>query len=143
MSLHELSRTRTYRMVRLAMLRRSFLVLVLLATACTTGHWGWRPLDQATPLKSYEVARISSRGVMNEWHAVVITQDSVSGIPSAMSVSCDSCRRSLPRSQIDSMALGYRQHNVAKEGLVVLGFATLALVVEAGVCALIHAGNDC
>jgi hypothetical protein len=79
--------------------------------------------------------------VANKWHAVIITQDSVSGVPYDLAVECDSCRRSLPRSQVDSMKVGY--HSVVREGLEDLGVVTLGLVVEAGVCALIHASNDC
>ena len=41
-----------------------------------------------------------------------ISQDSVSGIPYRMSLKCDSCRRSMPRGQVDSMKLGY--HTVAE-----------------------------
>jgi hypothetical protein len=41
------------------------------------------------------------------------------------------------------MQAPYTHHNVAKEGITVLGITVLALVVEAGFCALIHAHNDC
>ena len=81
--------------------------------------------------------------MVNRWHWVVITEDSVSGIPYEMSPECDGCRRSLPRSQVDSMTLGYQHHNIGREALEDLGLVTALVLVEAGMCALIHAHSDC
>jgi len=41
------------------------------------------------------------------------------------------------------MQVGYFRHNVAREALEDLGIVSLLILVEAGVCTLIHAGNDC
>src|SRR5881398_206865 len=108
--------------------------LVLLAAGCS-GYWGRRPVDQPTPVERHDPVWIWSGGQVNKWHAVVITQDSVSGIPYRMSLKCDSCRRSLPRTQVDSMKLGY--HTVPEyviEGTDI--FAALTLE-EAAVCAVV------
>ena len=130
--------------LRLRLLRDSCIVAALLAAGCSTPRsTEWRRLNQTTPLKADVVVWIWSPGVVNKWHAVSMTQDSVSGIPYDVPLPCDSCRRSLPRSQVDSMQAPYTHHNVAKEGITVLGITVLALVVEAGFCALIHAHNDC
>ena len=130
-------------MQAIVMVRRSLLASALLAAGCTTKYVAWRRLDQPTPLKPDDLVWIWSRGVVNKWHAVSIAQDSVSGIPYELPLPCDSCRRSLPRSQVDSIKLRYLHHNVAREALEDLGIATLALIAEAGVCALIHASSDC
>lgn len=52
-----------------------------------------------------------------KWHGVVITPDSVSGVPFETSLKCErefrrtagaaNCRRSIPRTDVDSMKLGY------------------------------------
>jgi hypothetical protein len=113
---------------------RSLLVFVLLMTGC--GYWGRRPIDQPTPLKPHDPVWIWSRDTVHKWHDVVITEDSVSGIPFGTERDCYSrCRRSIPRVQVDSMKLGY--HTVPEyviEGAGILAVLTLA---EAGVCAVV------
>ena len=139
----DLQRTRSWCLAPLTMLRCSYLVFVLLAAGCTTKYLAWRRLDQPTALKPDDLVWIWRRGVATKWHAVSITQDSVSGVPYELPLLCDSCRHTLPRSQVDSMQVGYFHHNVAREALEDLGIVSLVILVEAGVCALIHARNDC
>ncbi len=62
------------------MVRCSLLASVLLAAGCFN-YWGRRRVDQPTPVKPYQPVWIWSGGQVKKWHAVVITQDSVSGIP--------------------------------------------------------------
>ena len=113
---------------------------VLLAAGCS-GYWGRRPVDQPTPVERHDPVWIWSGGEVTKWHAVVITQDSVSGIPYQMSVHCYSCRRSVPRTRVDSMKLGYR--TLPENVTIVVGAATAAILVEAAVCSLLGARNDC
>lgn len=44
------------------------------------------------------------------WRAVVVTRDSISGIPYSMPHQCppDRCRRALPAAAVDSLFVGYR-----------------------------------
>ena len=42
-----------------------------------------------------------------QWRAVVVTRDSISGVPFNLSEPCDSCRRALPVSAVDSLSVGY------------------------------------
>src|SRR5437867_2141813 len=122
------------------MMRWSGLVCVLLATGCS-GYWGRRPLDQPRPVEPKQPVWIWGGGEVMKWHAVVITQDSVSGIPYQMCVHCYSCRRSVPRTRVDSMKLGYR--TLPENVTMVVGAATAAILVEAAVCSLLGARNDC
>src|SRR6267142_6623677 len=103
------------------MLRFLCLLLVLLAGACGTNHLAWRRLDQPTPLKPDDVVWIWGGGSAQKWHAVVITRDSVSGVSYELPLPCDSCRRSLPRSQIDSMQVGYQVHKGGSRPLEYIG----------------------
>jgi hypothetical protein len=67
-----------------------------------------------------------------QWHAVVVTNDSVSGIPFVRPVSCDSCRLALPRAAVDSLRLGSPSTGFWKSvGLVASG-VVVALVVTRG-----------
>ncbi len=43
---------------------------------------------------------------MARWHAAMVNSDSVSGIPYKMPLDCDSCRRSIPLTQVDSLRRG-------------------------------------
>lgn len=86
----------------------SSLAFVLLAAGCA-GYWGRRPLDQATPVvKPDNPVWIWRGATVEKWHDVVITLDSVSGIPFNQSLKCTGCRRSIPRAEVDSMKLGYK-----------------------------------
>ena len=141
-------------MVRLFILRCSCLVSVLLATGCSS-YSQWRPLDEPTPVKPRDLVWIWSVGTVKKWKAVVITQDSVSGIPYQMRrggrgslrrpYRCgDSCRRTLPRTQVDSMKLEYLGHHIdSKEVVQVAGAVTLVLLAEVVVCTIIGATHDC
>src|SRR5882762_6290822 len=112
-----------WRNVRVLVVRCSCLVvLVALAAGCPR-YWGWRRVDQPTPLKPYADVRIWTGGKVQEWHGVVISDDSVSGIPYRTSLKCDSCRRSLPRTQVDSMKLGYVTVAQTIGGVSILLFA--------------------
>src|SRR5216684_2885679 len=79
-----------WRRVRVWMARCSFLAVVLLLACCR--YWGWRRLEQPTPLDPHDEVRIWRGDTMWRWHAVVITADSVSGIPLSQPLKCDDCR---------------------------------------------------
>jgi hypothetical protein len=93
--------------VRLLMVRSLLPTIFLLAEGCAT-YWGWRPLDQTKELKPYNEVRIWNCGTLQQWHGVVITQDSISGIPKQKPLTCDDCRRSIPLTQVDSLKVGYQ-----------------------------------
>ena len=128
--------------VRVLVERCTLVALVFAALGCTP-YWGRRPLDQPTPVKPDDPVLIWSHGAFNTWHAVIITQDSVSGIPYEMSLTCDSCRLSVPRSQVDSMQLAYLRHRIDSKGVLqVTGVLALAILAEMVVCTLIGAAHD-
>src|SRR5262249_10320634 len=102
---------RHYRFMRLL----SQLAFLLLAADCSSGRWAPRrielpyaqgPSDIVYTLEPSAVVWVWNGGTVEKWHAVVITPDSVSGIPYRISLGCDSCRRSMPRAQVDSMKVG-------------------------------------
>jgi hypothetical protein len=113
------------------------LVVLLFATGCWSGYWGRRPIDHPTPLQDQEPVWIWTSGRVEKWHAVVITQEHVSGVPYQMSVHCDSCWRSIPLAKVDSMKVGYHTfpenvtYAVRATTLVVLGEIAAALLVHA------------
>ena len=94
--------------VHVLMTRCLCLAFVLPIAGCWGNYWGRRPVDQPTPIDPGDPVWIWTRGGVEKWRAVVITQDSVSGIPFESSRKCVVCRRSIPRVQVDSMKHGYR-----------------------------------
>jgi len=44
---------------------------------------------------------------LERWHAVALSRDSISGIPYKMSLECDSCRRNIALTQVDSLRIAY------------------------------------
>jgi len=116
------------------MVRCSLLAAVLLAAGCSS-YWGRRRVDQPTPVKPHQPVWIWSGGQVKKWHAVVITQDSVSGIPYSVPLKCYGCRRSMPRTQVDSMKLGY--HTVPEYVIQGTGIFAALTLAEAAVCAVV------
>lgn len=70
---------------------------------------------------------------------MVMTRDSVSGIPYQMPVSCDSCRRSIPRTRVDSIRLVDKTpaRNVAE----FVGILAAAVIADGVVCYLLDRGD--
>src|SRR5207249_10335905 len=84
-------------------------------------------LNELPPLKPSDPVWIWSGGKVEKWRAVVITPASVSGIPYTTSLKCDSCRRSIPRAQVDSMKLAAK--GVGKTSLQVAVARATALLL--------------
>jgi len=123
--------------------RSSAFAFVLLAAGCASqGAWGG-PFGLPTPLWPQALVRIWSGGEVQRWHAVVITEESVSGIPYQMPVTCDSCVLRIPRTQVDSMKLDHKKLN-ALEVVGVVGILAVGIVAEGVVCHLLDPHNgDC
>src|SRR5512143_637733 len=87
--------------VRLA----SLLPLLLAIEACGTG---WRRPVEIAPgrLRPRQQVQVWRRGEPQRWHAVVIGQDSISGIPFSRPLECDTCRAALALTDVDSIRLG-------------------------------------
>lgn len=124
----------------------SLLACALSATSCTyryTSYWGRNGVDQPVPVPRDDPVWIWTSDGQEKWHAVVITRDSVSGIPFQLSVRCDSCLRSIPRSRVDSMRIGHKpstMENVKDTGEFV-GFLALITLLEGVVCYLVDKGD--
>jgi hypothetical protein len=142
------TRDSAVRGLRLFMAHFSPLPFVLLAAGC--GHWEQRPLDDLTLVNPSDPVWIWSSSMMEKWHAVVLSPDSVSGIPYVMSLRCDSCRRSIPRAQVDSMKVGYKtggakgaDRGVGKTSLSLAGAVGAILLLELVVCEVIGFPKGC
>lgn len=124
------------------MTRSSAFAFVLLAAACAP-NWGPGPSKLPTPLWPEAVVRIWSGGEVKTWHAVIVTEISVSGIPSTMPVTCDSCVLRIPRTQVDSMKVVKVEHKKlsALEVVGVVGILAVGIIAEGAVCHLLDPHN--
>jgi hypothetical protein len=84
------------------MRRFSRLVLLALATGCVPIQWNREKIEPKRLGRRHHVKIWSADSVLR-WHAVVITSDSLTGVPTGMSSKCDSCRLGLPRYAVDSI----------------------------------------
>ena len=87
---------------------RLFLTGLCLAleTGCYPVHWK-RGEIKPMPLGRLQQLKIWSGDTVFRWHAVIITYDSITGVPYKMSTKCDSCRLGLRLSSVDSIRVGY------------------------------------
>ena len=118
--------------------RCALLASDLLAAGCSN-YWGRRRVDQPTPINPNDPVWIWTRGGVHKWRAVVITHDSVSGIPFETSRKCTVCRRSIPRVQVDSMVHVY--HTLAESVTKVVGAAAVIILAEGVWCYLLDRDN--
>jgi hypothetical protein len=92
---------------------------------------GWRSLPPLAPseLPPDQQVQVWSLDRARQWHGVIVTSDSVSGIPFFRPLSCDSCRRSVPRAEVDSLRVGSPSAGFWKSlGLLAVGTVLLAFL---------------
>jgi hypothetical protein len=115
------------------------LVASVLTQACGAG-WH-QPAQMAPgPLPARQQVQVWQRGRALQWHAVSVSSDSVTGIPFHKSADCDSCRLTMPRSQVDSLRLGNPTAGFWKTVGLVVGIPVLAVVV---ICSSDEGGPPC
>lgn len=71
-------------------------------------------------------ARLYTRDSVLQWRAVVVSRDSITGIPFGLPEQCDNCRRAIPVSAVGSLRVGYpRRGDDSKDfwlwSLIILG----------------------
>jgi hypothetical protein len=81
------------------------LAALLVLEACGAGWHQPRHLAPE-PLPPRQQVQVWREGKETRWHAVTLTDDSITGVPFLQPVSCDSCRRAFPRTAVDSIRLG-------------------------------------
>lgn len=100
----------------------------LVALGCGAGwHQPVSPVAGALPPR--QQVQVWRGGTAFQLHAVVVTADSVTGIPYTRPVTCDSCRIGLPRAEADSIRLGNPVAGFWKSFGLVVGIPTAILIV--------------
>ncbi len=110
---------------RLARRHLPLLLLWFPGTGCGVG-WQAQPIPLPAPLPSRQQAQVWRSGAMTRLHGIVLTGDSLSGIPYLQPLSCDSCRVVVPLRGVDSLRTGDPVGSLW--AVVALFVATLLLV---------------
>jgi len=107
------------------------LAALLLIEACGAGwHQPATGLEPA-PLPEGQQVQVWRHGKMDRWHGVVMTTDSVSGIPYQKPLDCSTCRTALGRNDVDSIRVGNPEAAFWKSiGLGVGIFAVLGILLK-------------
>jgi hypothetical protein len=116
------------------MRRLGLLLLTIAASACSPGWSNFGPLQPGAFPVAQQVQVWTGRK-STVWHAVQVGRDSVSGIPYMKSRQCDSCRVSLPVTQVDSLRTGNKTGGLGKSAIVV--------IVGMVVVGVLTCGNGC
>lgn len=87
------------------MLRRTAAIaLASLHIGCGAG-WRTTPLASG-PQPQRQQAQVWTGGRALRWHALVVGDDSISGVPFNRPPACDTCRVAVQREEVDSLRLG-------------------------------------
>ena len=57
-------------------------------------------------MPSRQQVQVWAGGQASQWHAVTVTNDSISGVPFTTSPTCRACRVGIARTAVDSLRLG-------------------------------------
>lgn len=109
---------------------------LLLLQACGAG-WHQPSAPSTAPLEPRQQVQVWQQTTMTRWHGVLLTPDSISGIPFRDALDCDSCRVAVPRSTVDSIRLGNPEAGFLKSTGLVLGLLLIPILLFclSGMCA--------
>ena len=113
--------------------------LTALAAVLLVRCAGWRRanLSATAPIPPRQQVQVWQGGTSRLVHAAVVRGDTLYAVPFTQAPSCDSCRVTIPLSQVDSTRLG----NLERAGLLVVVVPILALL-GLGVAFAIGYGAD-
>jgi hypothetical protein len=105
------------------------MTLLLLAAGCYPLRWARLEVEAMPPqLGHLQQVLIWSGDSVFRWHAVVMTNPSITGIPYNLPTECDSCRRAVEWSSVDSIRIGYPE----SPGMTVLVWVDIAAILVLG-----------
>jgi hypothetical protein len=110
------------------MRRLGYVGLLVTAVGCGAG-WHQAPTPASGVFPPRQQVQLWRDGKAVQLHAVVVTADSVTGIPYIRPLTCDSCRITLQRAAVDSIRLGNPVAGFWKTFGLVLGIPLAVLTV--------------
>lgn len=107
-------------------MRRPLLTAFLCLDLSACGA-GWHRVEPspASTIPPRQQVLVYHGGVVDRWHATTMTSDSIVGIHWLKPIECDSCRTSLPLTQVDSIKVGDPSAGFRKSAA--LGYGIMAV----------------
>ena len=115
-------------------MRRHHLICGALALSTAACGAGWRQPAHLPPgpWPTGQQVQVWSERQALRWHAVVVLQDSISGVPFLAPPACDTCRRTLLLAVVDSVRVGRPVAGFWKTVGLVIGLPLAAFMVLCG-----------
>jgi hypothetical protein len=110
-------------------------LLIAGTLACGAG-WHQPPEISPGPWPKRQQVQIWTDGHSRQWHSLVVSRDSVSGVPFTKNPDCADCRQALPLNAVDSVRVGNPEAGFWKTvGFVVaIPMAILVVICGGGSC---------
>jgi hypothetical protein len=109
---------------------RVSLLLPLTLSGCGAG---WHRVDpDAGSISARQQVQVWHDERFEQWHALQLSQDSISGVPYFRAIGCDSCRLALPRANVDSLRYGNPTAGFWKTVGLVVGVPAVIVAVACG-----------
>jgi hypothetical protein len=116
------------------------LPLTFLTVGCGAG-WHQPAAFSPGPMPDRQQVQVWSSGRMRRWHAVRVTEDSISGVPFAELPNCPHCRGSIARIAVDSVRVGNPVAGFWKTIGLALGVSTVLMGIWCEAEGGCHPGN--
>jgi hypothetical protein len=108
----------------------SGLILSFFLSSCGAG---WHRVEpQPGPISARQQVQVWHDDRFEQWHSLLLREDSISGVPYFRAIKCDSCRLSLPRAEVDSLRYGNPTAGFWKTMGLVLGVPTVIVAIACG-----------
>lgn len=118
---------RCYAMRRAA---ASSLMLPFFLSSCGAG---WHRVEPpAGSISARQQAQVWHDDQFEQWHALLLSHDSISGVPYFRAINCDSCRLSLARAKVDSLRYGNPTAGFWKTVGLVVGVPAVIVAIACG-----------
>ncbi len=86
--------------------RRTWVLLLVLVTSGCGADWYRETVQPIRTMDPRQQVQVRTGGKALRWYAVRLAPDSISGSPYVAALTCDSCRRTLPMTAVDSLRFG-------------------------------------
>jgi hypothetical protein len=101
--------------------RNVLLLLAILAISGCGAGWHNEPVQPMHTVDPRQQVQVWTNGKALRWHGLRLHQDSLSGLPYVAALGCDSCRRTLPLTAVDSLRFGNPSRGFMRTIGVILG----------------------
>jgi len=107
--------------------RRATTLALAVVTLTSCNSWGYSQAPEPTPVPTKAQYKVYTADEVLWLREVMVTTDSLSGVPFKKELSCTSCRISLPLDAVDSVRIG--RSNTTKTVVIAVTSAFVILLL--------------